>query len=1012
MSFSTYVIIIGCAIGSIYYYLKNLELAKLRDDHAKLASHIETIQRNLDSNRDKLQVVEKLNSELIAKSKASASIETRAIAEDKANQEKLKSQLKDITKKYNDLIEEKIKLESQFKEKQLSIISEHNDKIKELQLSKESYESEVKNKLEKTFDFKLNTAIEQVVAGRDLQIQQLTDELSELKKVLEQEITDHNESKVTNERKLLELQQLKDETEKKYDDQTILYDKLQLVNKLQLEENEQYIKDITAKEEEIESLQKKLKEMNADLTQVTKDLKDSKATIVEIENTTKDLKLSQELLHKHLSSEKDLKDELVAKVEKLEKDITSKQLILDEQDKKLSLIEQPLLVLEDYLEVLKETDDNFPHSLLDHEKDVSKSIDNDSDAIKEEEVTFDDDVFSKKSIKVLSLAHKYIDILRQKTVSKRQLIEQQNKDIEDYKQQLMKVNSNNVILGCEIISNLQILQQELEKKEDKDSKVNGKIEEIKSIVNSFTSPVAPNKVSKENITEKSPNAKTIVDETKDASTVKNQNNTTESSTDVISNTDYNDIDNSTTAETPFTESEKDTVSESLDTTTAPKTSTTNSDDDDAQLNDKKSIVSFGSFDEQIDEKTEESLRELKSLNRLSDKLEIKNSDTPNKSTNAAINDVQEKTKPEKVSTLLNDDDEQKVKTEVICCIDKGEPVKILDESLGETKEIRKDTAVKPSTTTKEVSKNDSIVEPKTIKFHTEVKGETKSDSTTEPKVKETPKDTKEEIKTDAIVEPKVAKPIDESKDDIKKISLVSNQKNCKDCTDTSTIAEQPPVKTEIVDSKKKEPEPLADDKTKASKDIKDVNKIEKKSGNKETTVDTKLETTLDKEVDTDSNIQEKKELFQIKEPVKDEKQIKEDLVKVETPSKDEEPAKIEVPSKDETPFKIQNIDSTTDNDKAKDEKDNVSKVDSNVDTKVVTKDDQDGIKKVEEEPVEKKDDDEGKKDNEKVTVHKDNEEEDKDKGVNEAKDKVQKDDEEEDIDKDIVIVNKRRKDKT
>ena len=100
------------------------------------------------------------------------------------------------------MIEEKIKLESQFKEKQLSIISEHNDKIKELQLSKESYESEVKNKLEKTFDFKLNTAIEQVIAGRDLQIQQLTDELSELKKVLEQEITDHNESKVTNERKL------------------------------------------------------------------------------------------------------------------------------------------------------------------------------------------------------------------------------------------------------------------------------------------------------------------------------------------------------------------------------------------------------------------------------------------------------------------------------------------------------------------------------------------------------------------------------------------------------------------------------------------------------------------------------------------------------------------------------------------------------------------------------------------------------------------------------------------
>ena len=97
---------------------------------------------------------------------------------------------------------------------------------------------------------------------------------------------------------------MKDETEKKYDDQTVLYDKLQLVNKLQLEENKQYIKDITAKEEEIESLQKKLKEMNADLTQVTKDLKDSKATIVEIENTTKDLKLSQELLHTFITGKR------------------------------------------------------------------------------------------------------------------------------------------------------------------------------------------------------------------------------------------------------------------------------------------------------------------------------------------------------------------------------------------------------------------------------------------------------------------------------------------------------------------------------------------------------------------------------------------------------------------------------------------------------------------------------------------------------------------------------------
>ena len=56
-------------------------------------------------------------------------------------------------------------------------------------------------------------------------------------------------------------------------------------------------------------------------------------------------------------------------------------------------------------------------------------------------------------------------------------------------------------------------------------------------------------------------------------------------------------------------------------------------------------------------------------------------------------------------------------------------------------------------------------------------------------------------------------------------------------------------------------------------------------------------------------------------------------------------SKLKPPSKDETPSKIQNIDSTTDNGKAKDEKDNVSKVDSNVDTKVVTKDDQDGIKK-------------------------------------------------------------------
>ena len=84
-------------------------------------------------------------------------------------------------------------------------------------------------------------------------------------------------------------------------------------------------------------------------------------------------------------------------------------------------------------------------------------------------------------------------------------------------------------------------------------------------------------------------------------------------------------------------------------------------------------------------------------------------------------------------------------------------------------------------------------------------------------MKETPKDTKEEIKTDAIVEPKVAKPIDESKDDIKKDSVSAEPKvvepldehqedkteTAKICTDTSKIAEQPPVKTEIVDSKRR-----------------------------------------------------------------------------------------------------------------------------------------------------------------------------------------------------------------
>ena len=168
------------------------------------------------------------------------------------------------------------------------------------------------------------------------------------------------------------------------------------------------------------------------------------------------------------------------------------------------------------------------------------------------------------------------------------MIEQQNKDIEDYKQQLMKVNSNNVILGCEIISNLQILQQELEKKEDKDSKVNGKIEEIKSIVNSFTSPVAPNKVSKEDITEKSQNAKTIVDETKDASTVKNQNNTTESSTDVISTL----IIMTLTIQQLLKHHLQNWKRHCIRITrynNSTKTSTTNSDDDVAQLNDKNQL---------------------------------------------------------------------------------------------------------------------------------------------------------------------------------------------------------------------------------------------------------------------------------------------------------------------------------------------------------------------------------------------------------------------------------------
>ena len=1012
MSFSAYVIIIGCTIGSIYYYFKNLELANLRDDHAKLASHIETIQRNLDTNRDKLQQVEKLNAELIAKSKTSASIESRAIAENKANQEKLQLQLKDLTKKYNELIEEKTKLETEYQEKQLRTVSEHNEKVKELQLSKASYEDEIKNKLEKTFDFKLNTAIEQVVAERDLQIQQLTDELSKVKGTLNQEITHHNESNATNERKISELQHLKDETEKKYNEQAVLYDKLQLVNKLQSEENEQYVKEIAAKDEEVESLQKKLKEMNSDFIQVTKDLKESRENIVEIENAAKDLKLSQELLHKHLSLEKDLKTELVAKVEKLEKDITSKQLVIDEQDKKLSLIEQPLLVLEDYLEVLKETDDSFPHSLLDHEDGVSKSVDNNSDV---DEEAFDDNVFSAKSIGVLSLAHKYIDILRQKTINKRQLLEQQNKDIEDYKQQLMKVNTNNVVLGCEIISNLQILQQELEAK-DKDNKVNQKIDEIKNIVNSFTSPVDPNEVVKEeDNTETSQENKIIVNETEDSSISKDQDTAAESSTDVISNTD--DIDNSTTAETPLTELEKDTVSETLDTTI------TNNDGDVSQLDDRKPIASSGSFDEQIDTKTEESLRELKNLNKLSDTFEIKNSVTQSSLANTT-SDEPEKVQLEEVSKESKDENEEKESekdsklTPSDIVIDKSEPVKTLDDLLDERKEVKgdktqshnefqketkHDTAIDSHNEVKEKVKDNSTVVPKVIEPHTETEKETQSDTTHESKLTETNNEAEneetesdataeplEETKKDTAIEPKVTESFDESKEDKTEAVKISN--------DASKI-EAKPVETEIVESKKVEP--LVDD-------IKDKGKTEEKSGSKEPKVDQKLETVLDHELDKESKIDDykhqEKELLQKKEPFEDEKQIKEEEApKLEAPSKVDKTTEVTTPFKDEKPSKVEN-------DKDEVKNDTVSKDDSIVKPSIIAKEDKDGVEEVKSKSGEDKDQGKDKNDNDK-----DNEEEDKCDNVNQDEDNKLKNkvenNNDEDIDKDIVIVDKEKDDK-
>ena len=176
MGFVVYLSLIGILVFGVIFQLQNAEIQKLKETNKKISALIETIQDDLDSKNNALKELERSHKETAKELTTTTSAKDQSI-------KALESKLLDVSNKYHASIQSEAKSKALHQDNN-STIKKLKEEIEELKAKRVS-EEELKVKLEKQYDFKLNSEIERLIVGKDLQNTQLSENIKSLNDLLE-----------------------------------------------------------------------------------------------------------------------------------------------------------------------------------------------------------------------------------------------------------------------------------------------------------------------------------------------------------------------------------------------------------------------------------------------------------------------------------------------------------------------------------------------------------------------------------------------------------------------------------------------------------------------------------------------------------------------------------------------------------------------------------------------------------------------------------------------------------
>ncbi|MCP8718983.1 MAG: hypothetical protein M5F18_06760, partial [Asgard group archaeon] len=402
------------------FQLQNAEIQKLKETNKKISALIEIIQDDLDSKNNALKELERSHKETAKELTTTTSAKDQSI-------KALESKLLDVSNKYHASIQSEAKSKALHQDNN-STIKKLKEEIEELKAKRVS-EEELKVKLEKQYDFKLNSEIERLIVGKDLQNTQLSENIKSLNDLLETRNKEFNKSEETNSQIISELKQLADSIQKKLDAKSLAYDKLQVINDSQREQ-------IETKDARIKDLEEQQKRDNENFVTVSDKLARSEELVAELQETKKEL----------------------------EETVKHQTEVIDDDSKVLTLYEESVTSLNEYLSKQNQKENIISDQYFVHSNDEVKEI--------------------------CVTTRTYIDALTENIAKLVESQESTSKDLKAANDKLTELNVHNVIFGCQLLTNLQALEEALAGKlsQEDQKEVSAK---IKSIIGQFSDSQKP-----------------------------------------------------------------------------------------------------------------------------------------------------------------------------------------------------------------------------------------------------------------------------------------------------------------------------------------------------------------------------------------------------------------------------------------------------------------------------------------------------------------------------------------